>query len=163
MTFFNNRYDSFDVLFRNLFDNSSFFSPVFDTDLKQPIDISTSADGLRIEIAVVGASDEDVSVTVSGDSLGVKYTNPIKTKAIETTDDIADALTTKKNIKDSDSQSDTLLYKGIKRRSFDFAWKISQKFNLSKLSAKLDKGLLTIDIPLAESIKPEVIKIELKK
>jgi HSP20 family molecular chaperone IbpA len=29
-------------------------------------------------------------------------------------------------------------------------WKISTKFDLSKLEAQLDKGLLTLDIPIAE-------------
>jgi HSP20 family molecular chaperone IbpA len=40
------------------------------------------------------------------------------------------------------------------------SWKISVKFDLSKLEAKLDKGLLVLDIPYAESKKPKQIVIK---
>jgi len=45
---------------------------------------------------------------------------------------------------------DAAIYRGIKKSSFDLTWKISTKFDLSQLKAALDKGLLTLDIPIAE-------------
>ena len=50
--------------------------------------------------------------------------------------------------------------KGIAKRSFDLAWKIASKFNLIKLEASMDRGLLIIDIPYAEEKAPKKVTIK---
>jgi HSP20 family molecular chaperone IbpA len=55
---------------------------------------------------------------------------------------------------------ESVIYRGIKRSGFDLSWKISVKFEISKLEAKLEKGLLILDIPYAESKKPKQIEIK---
>ena len=52
------------------------------------------------------------------------------------------------------------IWRGIGRRSFDLAWKISSDLDLHKASATMDKGLLTIDIPFAESRAPKQLTIK---
>ena len=51
------------------------------------------------------------------------------------------------------------LLAGIKKSSFNLTWKIATKFDLSKLEASLDKGLLHISIPVAEGKAVKQIKI----
>ncbi len=55
------------------------------------------------------------------------------------------------------------LQKGIAKRSFDLAWKIASKFDLTQLSAFLDKGLLIVDIPYAAEKAPRKVEIKVNK
>ena len=60
---------------------------------------------------------------------------------------------------DGEELSVDYIHRGIARRSFNLGWKISPKFNLNRVDAKMDKGLLTIFIPIADEAKPKAIKI----
>ena len=101
-----------------------------------PVDIYETEAGIRFEIAAVGLDKEDIEILVEGDQLRIKY----------------------EKVRPIDQES--AIYRGIKRGSFDLSWKISSKFDLNKLGAKLDKGLLTLTIPVAEG--KAVKRIELK-
>jgi len=88
------------------------------------------------EIAAVGLNKEDIEIVTEGDVLRIKY-------------------------KKEDKQEErAIVYKGIKRSSFDLAWKVASKFDLSKADAKMDKGLLSIEVPFSESKKPNVLLIK---
>ena len=50
--------------------------------------------------------------------------------------------------------------KGIAKRDFDFAWKISKELDLSKAEASMAKGLLIISIPYAKDRAPKQIVIK---
>ena len=52
------------------------------------------------------------------------------------------------------------IHKGIAKRSFDFAWKISNDLNISNADAKMDKGLLCITIPYAKERAPKRLTIK---
>ena len=117
--------DPFDLLWRDLFENNSRFSAITQK-VTHPVDIYETEDGIRFEIAAVGLDSKDIDIHIDNDQLRIKYEKP------ESID------------------KDSIIYKGIKRSSFDLTWKISTKFDLSKLVAGLDKGLLTLDIPTAE-------------
>jgi len=39
-------------------------------------------------------------------------------------------------------------------------WKIAAKYNLRNIKASMDKGLLSIEIPIHEEEKPKVINIK---
>ena len=52
------------------------------------------------------------------------------------------------------------IHKGIAKRAFDFAWKISKELDLTKANAAMDKGLLTIDIPYAKDRAPKRLTIK---
>ena len=45
-------------------------------------------------------------------------------------------------------------------RTFIFGWLISGRFDLSKLEAKLENGLLTLFEPLADEAKPKQVTIK---
>ena len=137
---FNDGLEPFDILFKNLFDTSNtFFSPLVDSKPKYPIDIYENDNGLQFDVAIIGLSEDDVKIEViDGDTLNISYQKEIDT---------------------SEKDDQCYIHQGIAKRSFSFSWKISNKFDLDKITADVDKGLLSISIPHSEEAKPRVIEI----
>lgn len=129
--------DPFDLLWRNLLDTHSNFSAITQK-VTHPVDIYETDDGIIFEVAAVGLDQEDIEILVEGDQLRIRYQKPENLEQIP-------------------------IYKGIKRSSFDLTWKISPKFDLTKLTASLDKGLLFIGIPVAEGKAVRKIEIAVPK
>jgi HSP20 family protein len=130
--------DPFDLLWRDLFENNSRFSAITQK-VTHPVDIYETPSGIKFEVAAVGLDSKDIDIQIDNDQLRIKYEKP-QTEIEE-----------------------AVIYKGIKRSSFDLTWKISTKFDLSKLEAQLDKGLLTLDIPTAEGKAIRKIEITTPK
>ena len=86
--------------------------------------------------AVVGLDKEDLDIQTDGDTLRIKHDK----EAIDEVEHL-------------------YIQRGIAKRSFDLAWKVASKFDLNKLDAILDKGLLIIDIPYSAT-KAKQIKIK---
>jgi HSP20 family molecular chaperone IbpA len=128
--------DPFDLLWKNLFDQNSNFSTIAEK-ISYPLDIYEKRDSIVFELAAVGLDYEDIDIEVQGDVLRIKYA---KTKEEE--------------------PITNFIHKGIARRSFDLAWKIASKFDLSSLEATIDKGLLKIEIPLSDESLPKKIQIK---
>jgi HSP20 family molecular chaperone IbpA len=127
--------DPFDLLWKNLFDQNSNFSTIAEK-ISYPLDIYEKRDSIVFELAAVGLDYEDIDIEVQGDILRIKYA---KTKEEPITN---------------------FIHKGIARRSFDLAWKIASKFDLTSLEATIDKGLLKIEIPLSDESLPKKIQIK---
>lgn len=126
--------DPFDLLWRDLLEAQSHFSAITQR-ITHPVDIFETEEGIRFEVAAVGLDREDIEILVEGDQLRIKYDK-------------------------AKTDKEPIIYRGIKRSSFDITWKISTKFNLSELEATLDKGLLLITVPRA--VESKVKKIEIK-
>ena len=132
-----------DLLFKNFFDQASAFQSNLDTKINHPVDIILKDDVMVFEIAAVGLKKEDIELQVEdGNCLKVSYTKP------------------KIESNDSDLDVGEYIHKGIAKRSFDLGWKISPKFDLSKISAAMENGLLTISVPITEESRPKTIKIK---
>mgnify|MGYP006281419711 CR=1 FL=1 len=127
----------FDILFRNLFDTDSHFNTLSGVKNSHPVDIYEDANGLTFEIACTGLSKEDIDLSIEHDVLRVFYKKPQK-----------------------EEQERTYQTRGIARRSFDLAYKIASKFNLSKAVASMENGLLIISMPFAEEAKPKQLAIK---
>lgn len=126
-----------DVLFRNFFENDSFFLPVRNADFKYPVDIHETEKNINIEIAVAGIDKSDIQIEEEDGVLRVSYN------------------------KQEDNKSDKhYIQKSIAKRSFNFGWKIAgDKFDLKKIEADMDRGILKISIPrIKEEEKPVIIK-----
>ena len=138
MTLMRTHTDPFDVLFKNFFNNDSFFAPALETKISHPVDIYETKDGLHFEIACTGLSKKDVNINIEGDILRVTYE------------------------KDGESEIDVtnFIHKGIARRSFNLGYKVSSRFDLQNADAQMINGLLTISIPFAEQAKPKVLAIK---
>ena len=130
-----NLLDPFDVLFRNAFDSNSFFKP-FTSSLKTdyPVDIYEDEKGLTIEIAAIGLDEEDIQIKSDQDLLSVSYQ--------------------KGDFEELDEKK-KYLCKSIANRSFSLSWKISNKLDLDKVQASLEKGLLKLEVPVKEEWKQE--------
>jgi len=127
--------DPFDIVWKNLFDVNSNYNTI-QQKINYPVDIYETENGLRFELAVVGLDKEELEIQVEGDTLRIQHENQL------------------------DDSERIYLQRGIAKRSFDLAWKVASKFELSKLIAKMDKGLLIIDIPYSESKAPKKISIK---
>jgi HSP20 family protein len=127
--------DPFDIVWKNFFDVNSNFNTI-NQKINYPVDIYETDNGLRFELAVVGLNKEELDIQVDGDTLRIQHENQLE-----------------------DSER-VYLQRGIARRSFDLAWKIAAKYDLAKLIASMDKGLLIIDIPYTESKAPKRISIK---
>ena len=127
--------DPFDIVWKNFFDVHSNFSTL-QQKINYPVDIYETDNGLRFELAVVGLGKEDLEILVESETLRITHDR-----------------------KEPESER-TYLQKGIARRSFDLAWKVASKYDLSKLDAKMDKGLLVIDVPYSESKAPKKVTIK---
>jgi HSP20 family molecular chaperone IbpA len=129
--------DPFDIVWKNLFDANSNYNTI-QQKINYPVDIYETDNGLCFELAVVGLDKEDLEIQVEGDTLRVTH----------------------EGRNNDENEIINYIARGIARRSFDLAWKVASKFELNKLTAKLDKGLLIIDIPYAESKVPKKISIK---
>jgi HSP20 family molecular chaperone IbpA len=130
--------DPFDLLWRDLIDTQSHFSAITQK-VTHPVDIFETQDGILFEVAAVGLDQEDIEILIEADQLRIKYE---KVKPFN---------------------QDAAIYRGIKRSGFDLSWKISTKFDLSQLTANLDKGLLSLSIPVAEGKAIRKVEINATK
>lgn len=117
-------WDDFDVLFRDFFDTRSKFSQIPQTHFTYPVDIISKQNGININIAIVGVEKKDVQIFMEDDVLRVSYKHP----------DVPE------------NKDETYIQRGITRRSFDFAWKLSSKLDSKNINATMDKGILSIAI-----------------
>jgi len=129
--------DLFDLLWRNLQDTQSHYSALTQK-IPHPVDIFETEQGILFEVAAVGLTQDDIEILVDGDQLRIKH----------------DAIP---------FNQEAALYRGIKRSAFDLTFKVSPKFDLSQLVASLDRGLLSITIPVAEGKAVRKIGITVPK
>lgn len=130
-----NFFDEFDLLWRDVFNSQSKFSLLSEHKINYPIDVIENDKGLKLQVAAVGLERDDISIDIDDDTLKISYA------------------------KNEERTTDTYLYRGITRKSFSYAWKIARKYDISKIEASLDKGLLTIDIPLNKEKETKKIAI----
>ena len=132
-----------DLLFKNFFDRASAFESNLETKINHPVDIILKEEAMVFEIAAVGLEKKDIELQVEdGNCLKVSYTKP--------------------NIESNNSDLDAgeYIHKGIAKRSFNLGWKISPKFDLTKIKASMENGLLKIEIPVTPESKPKTITIK---
>jgi HSP20 family protein len=129
----------FDILVRNFFDTEEPFHPLQSIKLKHPVDVYEDEKGLHLEVACTGLTKKEVNINIEGDILRVSYT--------------------KSDEKHNDREYH---YSGIAKRSFNFGYKVNNKFSLSSVEAEMNNGLLEITIPYSPHVvvKPKTITIK---
>lgn len=104
-----------------------------------PYDIYKDKDGnTLIEFALVGLSEEDISVSVSGQTLKIEASS-----------------------KKEDSEKTEVYHKKISRRSIKKSFTLHQNVDKEAITAEYKNGLLKITVPLVKEERKE-IKIKLK-
>lgn len=131
--------EQWDIFWKSFFEKNSIFKPISEKAVNHPCDIQETENGLRIELAAVGLDKSDISILVDSETLRVSHRKQDNSDKLE---------------------EHRYLQRSIKRASFDIAWKISSKYELGKLEANLEKGLLILDIPFAKENKPKRIEIK---
>ncbi len=131
--------EQWDIFWKSYFDKNSIFKPISEKAVNHPCDIQETENGLRIELAAVGLEKSDIDILIDSETLRVSHRKPEQ---------------------EEKSIDHRYIQRSIKRASFDIAWKISSKYELEKLEANLEKGLLRIDIPFAKENKPKRIEIK---
>ena len=126
----------FDILIKDFFNQDTEFRPAHQTKINHPVDIYEANDGLNIDIACVGLTKKDIEITVEGDILKVEYN------------------------RDKSKKDESYVHRNIAKRSFNLGWRISRRFDLNKLDAKLENGLLHLFAPLTEDNKPKTVTIK---
>ena len=126
----------FDILIKDFFNQDTEFRPAHQTKINHPVDIYEANDGLNIDIACVGLTKKDIEITVEGDILKVEYN------------------------RDKSKHDENYVHRYIAKRSFNLGWRISRRFHLGKLDAKLENGLLHLFAPLTEDNKPKTVTIK---
>ena len=129
----------FDILYRNLFKADEAYAPALNSKQPHPLDIYYDQEGLYFEIACTGLSKEDISIEIESDVLRISYTKPKE----EEQPDLSG-----------------YIYHGLSRKSFNLGYKIAPKFDLTKINAEMESGLLKISLPLSKEAKPKTIKIK---
>ena len=132
--------EEFDLLWKSFFSNDG-YKPIKEKVAGIPCDIQETDNGLRIELAAVGLEKIDIDIIVDSETLRVAYRKTEEEK-------------------EKEKNEYRYLHRSIKKASFDIAWNISSKYNLQDLIARLDKGLLTLDIPFAKENKPTKVTIK---
>lgn len=136
--------ETMDLLWKSFFDKNAVYRPITEKAVQHPVDIQETDNGLKIEIAAVGLEDSDLDIIIDSETLRVAY---------------------RKSDDEKEAEANEYRYfqRSIKKASFDIAWKVSSKYELAKMSASLDKGLLTLEIPFAKENKPKKIEIKTAK
>tara|TARA_R110000737_G_scaffold352043_1_gene396330 strand:+ start:483 stop:902 length:420 start_codon:yes stop_codon:yes gene_type:complete len=129
----------FDILFRNFFKADEAYAPALNSKQPHPLDIYHDQEGLYFEIACTGLVKEDISIEVESDVLRISYEKPKD----ETQPDLSG-----------------YIYHGLSRKSFSLGYKIAPKFDLTKINAEMENGLLKISLPLTKEALPKAIKIK---
>lgn len=131
--------DPFEILFKNFFDSTTKFESITTRMIDYPIDVYEDDNKLFIDIAVVGLTENDIDIKIEQNNvLRISYIN-----------------------KEESASSRKYLHKSIARRKFNFGWKLDSKYDVTQLTATMEKGLLTIVIPFATTAEP--IKININK
>lgn len=133
--------ETMDLLWKSFFDKNAVYRPITEKAVQHPVDIQETDNGLKIEIAAVGLDKSDLDIIVDSETLRVAYRKSDEEK-------------------EDEANEYRYFHRSIKKAGFDIAWKVSSKYELAKLTAGLDKGLLTLEIPFAKENKPKKIEIK---
>jgi HSP20 family protein len=130
-----------EIFFRDFFKTDDQFSRLYDVakrDIGYPVDIIKNDDSLELNIATVGLEKKDINISVDGDILKIFY---------------------EKTEEEKGKKEKEYLHKGITRKAFNLGFKIYPKYDLSKINAGMDKGILTITIPVSKDQVEKKIEI----
>ena len=134
--FLERSYHPFDLLFRNLFEAGTTFTPATEAKQQYPINIFEDDLGLTFELACTGIPKDAIEVKLEGDTISFSY-DKSKTPDPER----------------------NYIHRGIAKRSFNLAYKLGTKFIANRAIANFNDGLLIVSIPFAKESTPKIIKI----
>mgnify|MGYP003134665837 CR=1 FL=1 len=89
--------------------------------------------------------------------------HPLQSIKLKHPVDVYDILKVSYTKPENDDNNREYHYSGIAKRSFNFGYKVANKFRLSDANAKMENGLLTITVPYAPHIVTKPLSIKKRK
>ena len=126
-----------DRLFEDSFVRPRQWTGTFDGGAGLPLDVKATADEIRVEAALPGFKPEDVEITVEDGTLTISGQ-------------------TKEEHRNSDGN---YLLQEIRRGSFSRTVALPNGLEPDKARATFENGILRLEIPKAEQLKPRQIRI----
>lgn len=102
-----------------------------------PLDVTTDADKLTIEAALPGVRPEDVDITIENGTVTISG----------------------KTASERSSEEGSYLLQEIRRGSFSRSVTLPTGLEADKATASFEHGVLRLEVPKAEQVKPRQIKI----
>lgn len=102
-----------------------------------PLDVTTDSDKLTIEAALPGVNPDDVDITVENGTVTISG----------------------KTASERSGEEGSYLVQEIRRGSFSRSVTLPTGLETDKATASFENGVLRLDIPKAEQVKPRQIKI----
>jgi HSP20 family molecular chaperone IbpA len=131
-------FDDLNVFFRDLRASDNHYCNLGQNRLSVPANIYADDEKMNIEIAIVGAKAEDISVKkVESDVIRIKYNKG----------------------QHEDDSSRHYFSKTISKKDIDLQLKIDTKYDIDKIEPKYSAGLLTIVVPLSEGAEQKEFKV----
>jgi HSP20 family protein len=130
--------NTFDLFFRDFFNTTGQFTTPDKTKASYPVDIYQDSTGMHFDIPCIGIEKEEIKITTNSDILKIAY---------------------EKDLTQEQSNREYLC-KGIANRSFNLGYKFSSKFDLSKVEAIFNNGLLKLHIPFSKEGSLKEVKIK---
>jgi len=129
------QFDAFDLLFK-LANQDNWRA--FSTDFKPPypMDIWYNKEFLTLEIPILESTLDDIVITTTNDELTITRSAP-----------------------KADPADRVYVNRGVVKRPFSYVWRPGPKFDLGKLTAEYNNGLLIISIPFAEAAIPKKVEV----
>lgn len=131
-------FSTIDLFFRDFLHKHGQFTAPETSKSSYPVDIFETSQGMHFEIPCAGLTKKDVEITVKSDVLRIEHEK-------ESTSDLGDR---------------KYYCKGVASRSFSLGYKFSSKFNLTKVDATFNNGMLSIFVPYTK--EAETTKVTIK-
>ena len=128
----------------NFFDTDSFFNVkpnrwYTETETVVPrVNITENENFFHLEAETPGMKDKDINIEVHNGVLTIKGN--------------------KEN--ESDKKKENYHIREFKEQSFERSFKLSDRIDTGKVAAKIDNGVLRVDLPKHEQIKPQKIEVQ---
>lgn len=134
--------DAMDRLFEESFVRPSrgFLAPWWRGEGQLALDMYETDDAVVVKAAVPGVKPDDIDITITGDTLTIKG----ELKAEE------------------EVKRENYIYQERRYGAFSRSVSLPEGLNTDKAEATFENGVLTLNIPKAEAVKPKVIQIKKK-
>ena len=133
--------DAINRVFEESFLRPDLFGGQQITGASAPLDVYETEDGIVLKAAVPGVKPEDIEVTITGDVLTIKGEYK----------------------EESDSKRKNYLRQERRYGAFCRQLSLPAGLDMSKVSADFEHGVLTLQLPKAEEVKPKSVKVSVKR
>jgi len=128
----------------NLFDTDRFFNAKPDRlwaeleAITPKVNVTENENFFHLEAATPGMQDKDINIEVHNDVLTIKGHKE----------------------DESDTKKENYHIREFSSQNFERSFKLSDRIDTDKVTAKIDNGVLRVDLPKHEQTKPQKIEVQ---